>query len=208
MDFRRPLRIVTPTLDADVLEVLAHADAEMSGREIQRLAGHGSPQGIRNAADRLTEQGIVVRRRAGGAHLYKLNRDHLAARPIEELADMPSLLTRRLRTMIEANWKTRPVAVVLFGSAATGRATEGSDLDLLVVRPAGCDPDAAPWQTQLAQLEEQARQWSGNDARIVEYGEEELVAGRPDELVLEALEEGISLCGEQQALLRQARGPR
>lgn len=152
MDFRRPLRVVTPTLDADVLGVLARADVEMSGREIQRLAGHGSHQGIRNAADRLTQQGIVLRRAAGGAHLYRLNRDHLAARLIEEMGDLTSQFVQRLRMTIGA-WTIAPTAAVLFGSVPTGGAADTSDIDLLIIRASSCDPDSPQWQAQLLQLE-------------------------------------------------------
>jgi hypothetical protein len=99
MDFRRPLQTVTPTLDGEVLSVLAHGEVEMTGREIQRMAGHGSHQGIRNAADRLVAQGVLRRRTAGSAHLYMLNRDHLAAAWIEGLAGKceESTITGRLR---------------------------------------------------------------------------------------------------------------
>ena len=100
MDFRRPLETVTPTLDGDVLAVLARADAEITGREIQRLAGHGSHQGIRNAADRLAQQGVVLRRLVGNANLYRLNRDHVAAPWIEGLASLPEQVLERLRTVI------------------------------------------------------------------------------------------------------------
>ena len=192
MDFRRPLRVVTPTLDADVLGVLARADVEMSGREIQRLAGHGSHQGIRNAADRLTQQGIVLRRAAGGAHLYRLNRDHLAARLIEEMGDLTSQFVQRLRMTIGA-WTIAPTAAVLFGSVPTGGAADTSDIDLLIIRASSCDPDSPQWQAQLLQLEEQATSWTGNDARIIEYDENEVVNGRADDVVREALQSGIPL---------------
>ena len=100
MNFSRPLETLTPTLDGDVLTVLARADAEMTGRQIQRLAGHGSHQGIRNAADRLTRQGIVLRRPAGNANLYKLNRGHVAAPWIVGLAGLADQVLERLRNAI------------------------------------------------------------------------------------------------------------
>src|ERR1700722_20195038 len=72
MDFGHPLMVVTPTLDGDVLAALARADAEFSGRELARHVGYGSTEGIRRAADRLVAQGVVSRRAAGAAHLYRL----------------------------------------------------------------------------------------------------------------------------------------
>jgi hypothetical protein len=198
MDFRRPLQTVTATLDGDVLNVLARADVEMAGREIHRMAGRGSHQGIRNAADRLTAQGVLRRRAVGGAHLYRLNRDHLAAVWIEGLAGLAAQLVDRLRSEI-ATWSRPPAAAVLFGSVATGMATSDSDLDLMVVRADDCDVDEPGWRAQLAALEEHASAWSGNDARILEYGRSE--AGATHTLVLRgALKDGIALYGSQRVL--------
>ncbi len=199
MDFRRPIQVVTPTLDADVLAVLARADTELSGREIQRLAGRGSPQGIRNVADRLTGEGIVERRSAGNAHLYRLNRDHVAAPSIEQLANLFDQVIERLRGAIEG-WTRPPLIAMLFGSVATGRATLNSDLDLLVVRPAGCDPDEPPWNRQVAELEARTTMWTGHDARILEYDEDELPQAATDSVLHDALRDGIELYGSRQTL--------
>jgi hypothetical protein len=194
MDFRRPLQVVTPTLDGDVLSVLARAEAEMTGRELHRVIGHGSHQGIRNAADRLAEQGVVSRRSAGIANLYQLNRAHVAASWIEGLASLPAQVLDRLRDAING-WEQPPVLVVLFGSVARGEATPQSDLDLLVVRPADCDPDESSWQEQISTLQAHASAWTGNDARILEFGEQEITADEPRQVLSEAATDGIELYG-------------
>jgi predicted nucleotidyltransferase len=199
MDFGRSLQTVTPTLDGDVLAVLARAETEMSGRELQRMAGRGSHQGIRNAAERLVQQGIVSRRPIGGAYLYSLNRQHLAAPWVEGLADLAGQLVARLRAAV-APWELPPALVVLFGSVAAGHATADSDIDLLVIRPAGCDPDAPQWRSQLGELEELATALTGNDARIVELGEDELGRVGEEPVVREALREGIELYGQRSTL--------
>jgi predicted nucleotidyltransferase len=206
MDFRRPLQLVTPTLDGDVLSVLARAEAEMSGRELQRVIGHGSHQGVRNAADRLAAQGVVSRRSAGNANLYRLNRAHVAASWIEGLANLPAQVFGHLRTAIEG-WEQPPVLVVLFGSVARGEATAQSDLDLLVVRPADCEPDEPPWQEQIAELQTQASAWTGNDTRILEFGESELAHSEPEPVLIEALQDGIELYGTRRLLHRGTRDP-
>jgi Nucleotidyltransferase domain len=204
MDFRRPLEAVTPTLDGDVLRVLARADTEMTGRQIQHLTGHGSYQGVRNAADRLTRQGVVTRRAVGSANLYKLNREHVAAQWIEGLASLPEQIVARLRGLIET-WAQPPILAMLFGSVATGQATPDSDLDLLVIRPGGCDPDATAWRDQLTNLEANATAWTGNDARVLEYGEDELERGEIEPLLKDALRDGIELYGSPRPLRRRAR---
>lgn len=201
MDFRRPLQVVTPTLDGDVLSALAGAEAEMTGRELQRVIGHGSHQGIRNAAERLAEQGVVSRRSAGNANLYWLNRDHVAASWIEGLARLPAQLLDRLRGAIDG-WTQPPALVVLFGSVARGEATPQSDLDLLVVRRADCEPDGPVWQEQLSTLQARASAWTGNDARILELGEQELADGELQQVLADAARDGIDLYGTLRLLRR------
>lgn len=204
MHFRRPLHVITPTLDADVLTVLARADAELSGREIQRLAGRGSHQGIRNAADRLVGEGVVQRRSAGAAHLYRLNRDHIAAEWIAGLAAISDQVVERLRNTL-SGWHEPPAVALLFGSIATGRATSSSDIDLLIVRPRHIDPDSAMWTRQLAELQAQTSAWTGNDTRILEYGEDELSRAAQEPVLNDALRDGIELYGSRRTL-RKAMG--
>jgi predicted nucleotidyltransferase len=196
------LRAITPTLDGDVLAVLAGADAEFTGRQVHGLVRHGSERGVRNALDRLARQGVVSTRGAGRANLYRLNREHLAAPWIEGLASMRSQLLQRLSEMVEA-WAIQPVVAVVFGSVARGDASEDSDLDLLVVRPANCSADFPTWETQLAELEESATKWTGNDARILEFGAHELEAQARSEAVLrEAASEGVTFFGSEWRLTR------
>jgi predicted nucleotidyltransferase len=201
MDFRRPLQVVTPTLDGDVLNALAGAEAEMTGRELQRVIGRGSHQGIRNAADRLAEQGVVARRSVGNANLYQLNRDHVAASWIEGLASLPGQVLGRLRDAIN-EWEQPPLLVAVFGSVARGEATPESDLDLLVVRPAGCEADEPAWQEQLSTLQARAVAWTGNDARVLEFGEQELNDGELRQVLTDAARDGIELYGTLRQLRR------
>lgn len=201
MDFRRPLAVVTPTLDGDVLTVLAAADEEFSGRRLHRILARGSENGVRNAAERLVEQGVVVSRRAGRANLYKLNRAHLAASHIEGLASLRDQLLDRARGMIAA-WSIPPHSALVFGSVARGDAGPLSDLDLLVVRPSKVGEGVDRWRDQLISLEKQATDWTGNEARIIEYGEDELGDAAVRGVVKEALVEGIELYGSRRSLRR------
>jgi predicted nucleotidyltransferase len=195
MEFLRPLRAVTPTLDGDVLAVLAGAEEEFTGRQVHRLVRHGSERGVRNALDRLARQGVVSTRGAGRANLYSLNREHLAAPWVQGLAGMRSQLVQRLGEAVET-WEIPPVVAVMFGSVARGDASEDSDLDLLVVRPANCAADLPVWERQLAELEEAATRWTGNDTRILEFGAQELqAASRTDPALREAARDGVPFFG-------------
>jgi predicted nucleotidyltransferase len=205
MDFGRPLVVVTPTLDGDVLGALARADAEFSGRELARHVGHGSTEGIRRAADRLVAQGVVSRRAAGAAHLYRLNREHLAAPWIEGLAGLRQQLIDRMRGLI-ASWDEAPRVVLLFGSVARGQATAASDLDVLVIRHRDCDPDSDPWRTQLAELQRLSTAWTGNDTRVLELGEGEASGTAVESVLKDALRDGVELLGSRRTLQRLVRG--
>lgn len=208
MDLQRPLRVVTPTLDGDVLSVLARAEVSLTGRAVQRAIGSASTRGVQLVLARLVGQGIVRREESGHAHLYRLNRDHLAASSIEVLASLRLQLIDRLRDSVR-DWNVRPAAAVLFGSAARGEAAEASDIDLLLVRPSGCDEDDSAWREQVARLEASTIAWTGNDTRVLEYGEDEAIALASTELVLRsAAEEGVELIGSLRLLRRRSRIPK
>jgi predicted nucleotidyltransferase len=200
MDFRRPLRVITPTLDGDVLAALAGGEIEVSGRELHRLVGHSSEEGVRKAADRLVRQGIVNERLMGRTRAYALNRDHLAAEPVQRLAALRAELIERMRHRIAA-WKLPAAAAVLFGSVARKTASETSDIDILVVRARSVGADVAAWREQLELLSRDVTAWTGNDARFIEFAEAEVFM-RPPAVVLEALADGIDLLRGRQLLRR------
>lgn len=206
MDFARPMLAITPTLDGDVLAALAGGDVELSGRQLARHVGYGSTEGIRRAADRLVTQGTVLRRAVGGAHLYRLNREHLAAAHIEALAHLRGLLIERLRELLAA-WPQPAKIVILFGSVARGEATAASDLDLLIIRAGGVDADSEAWREQLGGLQRSVTAWTGNDTRVIEYAEDEL-ASEAEPLLAEAIEDGIELFGSRRQLKRLIMGSR
>lgn len=201
MNLQRPFQVVGPTLDGDVLTLLARADRSLTGRAIEREipASHG---GVRRALQHLVAEGIVRRESAGRAFLYRLNREHLAAPWIEGLASLRLELIERLRQTI-SGWQLPPDASVLFGSAGRGEAGARSDIDLLVIRPAGVDADDPLWREQVGTLQSAAVSWTGNDVRVLEYGAGELEDGEP---VLDtAATEGVELYGSLRKRLRTTR---
>jgi hypothetical protein len=85
------------------------------------------------------EQGIVTATRAGNAVLFGLNRRHLGADAIIQLASIRDELIARLQEQL-AGWDPACEYAALFGSAATGGMRPSSDIDLLVVRADSLDP--------------------------------------------------------------------
>jgi predicted nucleotidyltransferase len=199
MDFQRPLSVVAPTLDGDVLGVLAGANEEFTGRRIHRVLGRGSEHGVRKAADRLVEQGIVSRRQAGQAKLYSLNRSHLAAPYVEGLGSLRAQLIERLKEAV-AEWGKPPSVLFLFGSVARGEAGNESDLDLFVLRRLDVKEESSRWQEQLAELESDATVWTGNEARVIEYGKRDLAEPAVREIAQEVLKDGVAIYGNRARL--------
>ena len=201
MQLDRPLRVVAPTVDGDVLVVLARADAEFTPPEVHQLVGDYSESGVRKALQRLAGQGIVLHRWVGHAVAYQLNRDHLAAAAVCELASLRDTFLARLRDRFES-WSIPPQYAALFGSAATGRMRLDSDIDLFVVRPGRVDGDDGRWRDQLDMLENDVTRWVGNDARILEYAASEVAAGLEsnDRVLVDIAKGGIHLAGSPRYL--------
>lgn len=205
MILSQPLSVVTPTVDGDVLRALALADASFTTGELHRLIGAHSVDGVRKVLLRLTAQGIVSAEPAGRAYLYRLNRDHLAAGPIEALARLREALVERLRDELGA-WAVPAVFGALFGSAVRADMRLDSDLDLLLVRPDRADSRA--WADQVTELCLSATRWTGNDTRVLEYAASEIRKHATGDTVLAAVrDEGITLAGDA-VWLRQALWPR
>lgn len=204
MDLAHPLAVVTPTVDGDVLAVLALADASFTTGQIHRLLGRFSEDGVRRALRRLTGQGIVLKTSAGNSHLYRLNRDHLAAEPVMELATIPQRLRQRIEDVLQ-HWDPAPVYGAVFGSAARRLMRGDSDIDVFLVRPN--DADRHVWDEQVSRLVADVSLWTGNDVRVLEYDEAEVRHLGPDEPVLISIAaDGLTVAGRRawlSALLRR-----
>jgi predicted nucleotidyltransferase len=205
MELHRPLSTVTPTLDGDVLAVLARSDVAFTTGQLRRLLEGPSEEGVRKVLQRLTKQGVVSSTRVGNVFSYQLNRDHLAAEHIIGLARLQEQLLDRLSDRL-ASWRIKPVFAAVFGSAATGSMTVGSDLDLLIVFPVRHSEEE--WREQVDELAAEVTRWTGNDTRPVEFAETEIVGRSRDPLMMEVVNRGIPVIGSRSWLLRRLRQTR
>ena len=200
MELQHPLAVVTPTVDGDVLAVLARAEASFTTGQVHRVLPSVSQQGIRNSLQRLVEQGIVLADRVGNAYAYALNRDHIAAEHVIALAHLMDAFLARLTDELSA-WDPQPAYGAVFGSAARVSMTAGSDIDLLLVRPAGADEQV--WDEQAQILAGRATLWTGNDVRMLVLDEEAL---DPNETVLrDVRSHGLTVAGTHDWLARRLR---
>ena len=211
MQLNRPFATVTPTLDGDVLGVLATSEVTFTITQIQRVLTTASGEGIRKVLTRLTAQGVVLHDQVGRTNTYRLNTEHLAAEPILALSRLTATFLNRLEAHLGGWGKALKYAAV-FGSAATGRMTLGSDIDLFLVRasdpkPLGRQEDPEIWEQHVSELARSVTAWTGNDGRVVEYTEDELraaaAAGEP--LLSEVARQGLTVAGTRAWLNRQLR---
>jgi DNA-binding transcriptional ArsR family regulator len=203
MQLDRPFLTITPTVDGDVLMVLARAEAAFTPPEVHRLIGARSEAGVRNALSRLRAQGVVDSERVGRAVTYRLNREHLAAGPITQIARLHATLIQLVRDTIEA-WSVEARYAALFGSFARGAMRSDSDIDIFLARPNRIDADDPFWITQVSDLSAGVTRWTGNDTRVLEYSEDEVDEGlrRGDRVLADIATDGIALHGARRFLQR------
>ena len=202
----RPFSTLCPGARGGVLTVLAATEKPLTGRTVASLAQpRTSLRTVQTALDDLVLNGVVLREHVGRAHLYTLNRRHLAAPAVLGLANMRQELLDRLRSEVSA-WAVEPEATWMFGSAARGDADAHSDIDLLIVRPDRVDGDEQTWLQQLSEISEHVHDWTGNACEILELSATELhaAARREDRLVAELRRDAVHVTGRTpRASLRQ-----
>ncbi|HSR94436.1 MAG TPA: nucleotidyltransferase domain-containing protein [Solirubrobacterales bacterium] len=196
MNVSKPFTALSPSVDIDVLVVMAGSTMPRSGREVARRAGR-SNTGVQHVLDRLVEHGLVDRIEAGRTFLYTLNRNHLLAPVVEQMAGARAELIQRLRDEV-GSWPMPVAHASLFGSTARGDGDTSSDIDLFVVRPIDIEADDPGWCNQVDRLADAIRGWTGNNAGITEVGEEELPRLRQEQppVVGELQDDAVDLAGE------------
>jgi predicted nucleotidyltransferase len=163
MDVAHPMSTVVPSLDGRVLQVLTGSTAPLSLSRVHRLAGSGSVSGIRKVLARLIRTGLVEAVPGG----YLLNRDHVAAVPVELLAGMRREVLRRLTEHL-ATIDPTPLLTGVFGSFARGDGDADSDIDILVVTPTDAQgPQAAGSDDLGGRLAVLVQRWTGNVSHVV-----------------------------------------
>lgn len=206
MQLNKPFTTVTPTLDGDVLAVLASAEVTFTISQIQRTITTASGEGIRKVLTRLSAQGVVLHDQVGRTNTYRLNTEHVAAEPIMALSRLASTFLARLEAHLD-EWGAELRYAAVFGSAATGRMRLDSDIDLFLVRATDHGADADAWEQRVTELGRLVTALTGNDGRIVEYTEDELrvAAATGEPLLNDVSKQGLTIAGTRAWLNKQLR---
>lgn len=172
MDLSAPLASFMSGLDAVALRVVARAGSEITGRQVARIAGIGTPANIRLSLLRLVDIGLVISVPAPHATMYSANRSHILWPAVEIAISVRKELNARIATFADAN-APEDVVIVLYGSVARGESTKASDIDLLVVFP---DTIALESRDEFVTgLRDSVQLWTGNDAQVYDLTESSLM---------------------------------
>lgn len=179
MDFVRPIEAIVPGAQGRVLAVLAETTAELNLRTIAQLAGISQAQASRLLPD-LVALGVVERREVPPASLFRLVPEHVASQVLLALARSTDTGLSAMGRLAGA-LPQPPVSVIVFGSFARREAEVGSDIDVVVVRPADIDEDDDAWSTSLEAWRRAVRRLTGNPVEVLEVSADEAatkLAGR------------------------------
>jgi len=122
---------------------------------------------------KLVELGMVERREVPPSSLFRLVEEHVASRAVLALAGARRAVFEQIGRAAGA-LAPPPISLILFGSFARGDARTDSDIDVVVVRPAGVAEDDKVWDASVEAWLRQARRISGNRIEIVEVSEREI----------------------------------
>jgi Nucleotidyltransferase domain. len=171
VDLSNPISVVIPSLEGQVLRVLAHTTTPLSGSRIAELVTTGSNPGIRTALGRLVRHGTVLARRSGPSVLYTANRDHLIWPTIEHAVQAADTLLDTLQDRIAdlarahlGQLEAERTTLALFGSVARGTSTLDSDIDIVVVFPDNID--AHTIEQFVDAVTAGVQRWTGNSCNV------------------------------------------
>jgi predicted nucleotidyltransferase len=206
----RPLdRIFGSQSKVALLRVLSRTTGPVSAREAARLAGIAH-SGARRALEELTQMGVVDRAETAIQHLYTISAAHELV--VQGVAPLFNLEQERVAAVFgyvrELLWRELAAKTVrnvtIFGSAARGEDTPGSDLDLLVVTAAADQVAAVHERLVDASMEVFRRFGLSLSPVVLAFDQLVRQAEDGDPFVGDVIRDGRHVAGEAvEGLLRQ-----
>jgi predicted nucleotidyltransferase len=203
MDLSAPLASFMNGLDAVTLRVISRAGTELTGRQVARVAGTGTPANIRLSLLRLVDIGLVVSVPAPHATMYSANRSHILWPAVEIAINVRRELNQRIAALTDEHGP-KGVTVAVYGSVARGDSTAGSDVDLLIIFP---DAIALDHRDKfVTRLRDCVQLWTGNNAQVYDVTESELTRQQNDgdPIVGSWSSDGIVIVGKSILAMRKA----
>ncbi len=172
MDYTRPVQALIPGAQGQILGVLAETTTHLNLTTISQLAGVSLAQTSRVLPE-LVHLGLVERVEAPPSALFRLKDENLAGRLVRSMTDLRYLALREIGDC-SALQKPSPELVIVFGSFARGEADAGSDVDLVIVRPADIHDYDSAWAESIVSLNQDLSRAIGNPVNILEVGANDL----------------------------------
>lgn len=188
-DLKHPLISLVGGARGRLLDTVARVGRPFSIRQLADMSGIVHSQ----ARDLLREfegLGLVRSQRVGRSIAYEPVDGNVLLELLRRIAMLRDEIIDRLRE--EAAGAPRHLTVAVFGSVARGKATDGSDLDLLVI--GGESPDAEAWTEAFLR---RATEISGMPVNALKYSREEWdeAKDRQDLIAEEIMDGSILLVG-------------
>ena len=196
MNLSKPLTSLIPSLEGEILTVLAGAETDFTGLQVHKIIGKNSSVGVSKALQKLSAQGIVNMRASGNSNLYELNREHLFAGYIIEIAKVRAKFFSSM-TLEVGSWELHPECVAVFGSGARSDMTFESDIDVFIARPAEIAFGLPEWRQQLTNFALKVQRWTGNSVQIFELGDDDISQelGSKGGVIYPIIDEGVVIYG-------------
>jgi len=156
--------------DASLLLELYRRAEPLSGRKLATTARVPLSTAQRTLA-RYADAGIVKATPTAHATLYELNRGHVLADAIFELLAAPAKVSESIGEIVSRRFGDT-VTAALFGSAARGDDTPGSDLDILLVTPD--DFPASEIDELRQEIETRVETLLGRPAQVLDFDRNQL----------------------------------
>lgn len=176
MDLARPIEALIPGAQGRLLGALVCAGQELNTRTAAEIASVSAAHASRVLAELVT-LGVVRRRDVPPVVLYQLVDDSAVGRLLVELCNLRGRVFAEM-TAAALEMSPGPVRIVVFGSVARCDSGPESDIDVLIVAPAGADPDS--WETSVSAWRKRVERFAGSRVELLEINEHEWRDCPPD----------------------------
>lgn len=155
-----------------VLNCLAVLADGASGHRIHELSGVKTLRTTQRVLARLAEIGLVDIRPVGLANQYSLDRAHILWEPIKTLLATPARLDEQISQILSKTFTMHIAGAALYGPFASGDATNGSNIDILIVWATN---DAVTGRVEfIDKASEQIRRLTGNPVQVLPVTQAEI----------------------------------
>lgn len=174
MDFRHPVEAAIPGAQGRVISALLGTSGELNLRTIARVAGVSIAQASR-VLPGLVDLGMIERREVPPSSLFRLVPEHVATRALLALADSRKVVMAEMGHAA-TEISPAPISVITFGSFARGDSELDSDIDVIMVRPAGIDADHDGWTRAIERWRTVVGRVAGNTVEILDVDADAIAA--------------------------------